>query len=424
MSSNTQAFNRPSILASSRLSIGVLIGGLIVALIIGLLLANWLLAASSAEMMDLAWLLSTTSLVTVGVGFVAYYYFARVSPSLLLTLALAYLWTALLMILNVWNGARLMFFNSEHDLPLAVVLLIFASVIATTFGLAVTVRVVGDLRELSRSAEQIARGQLETRARVNGRDEVSQVAASFNDMADRLYEAEKMRNEVEQLRRDLVSWTSHDLRTPLTSTRAMVEALRDGMVTDPETVQRYYKNILNDIESLNTLMDDLFELAQLESGGMEIVREPHTLSDLISDTVERFHAIGAQQDVSLKGRVDPGVDPVHIDGRLISRVLSNLVSNALRYTPAGGEIGIDARLIHDGRDVAVTVWDSGPGFQPQDLDRVFEQFYRGEQSRSRATGGGGLGLAIARAIVAGHGGEISAANRDEGGAVITFMVPR
>ncbi|MDJ0752440.1 MAG: ATP-binding protein [Ardenticatenaceae bacterium] len=409
---------------SSRVSLGLLFGGLILALFIGMIMASWLLSATYSEMIDLAWLLSSTAFISLGVGFVIYYFFARVSPSLLLTLALAYLWTALLMILNVWNGARLMFFNGEHDLPLAVVLLIFASVIATTFGLAVSVRVVGDLRELSRSAEQIAHGNLQTRAEVNGRDEVSQVASSFNDMADKLQEAERVRQEVEQLRRDLVSWTSHDLRTPLTSVRAMIEALRDGMVTDEATIQRYYKNILNDIGSLNSLMNDLFELAQLESGGMEIVREPQTMSDLISDTVEQFHAMAAQNNIRIHGRAAEGLDPVTMDGPLIGRVLSNLISNALRYTPAGGEIAIEAQLINDGQAVQCVVWDSGPGFQPQDLGRVFEQFYRGEQSRSRATGGGGLGLAIARAIIEGHQGSITAANRPEGGALISFVIPR
>ncbi len=401
----------------------ILAAGILVALLVVSGLMQWWLSPPGQEMTDLLIVLTATSALSILVGFVVNYFTSQVSPSLLLTLSLAYVWAAVLILLNVWNGARLMFLNSDHDLPLAVALLVFASIIATTFGLSVTLRVVGDLRELSRSAERIARGELSARARVRGRDEVSQVAHSFNTMAARLQEGEKMRREVEQLRRDLISWTSHDVRTPLTSMRAMIEALRDGLVGEGEMSERYYRTILNDIQSLDNLMDDLFELAQLESGGLEMVRELQSIGDLISDTLEQFHALAAQRQVTLEGEIASDIDPVSIDSSRIGRVLSNLVGNALRYTLAGGRIEIHATRPEPGR-VRVTVSDSGPGFSERDLERVFEQFYRGEQARSRATGGAGLGLAIARSIVEAHGGRIQAANRPGGGAVVWFELPR
>ena len=239
--------------------------GLVVSFILAWIAVRLLLGASFADVQPLTGPLALSGIVSLVLGFAATWVTARVSRSLLFTLISAYLWSAVLILTNFWNGARLMFFDADHDLPLAVSLVVFASILAATFGLAVTVRIVADLRQLAHSAAEIARGNLNVRSSVRGRDEVSQVAGAFNDMATKLEEAEGVRQELEQLRRDLVSWTSHDLRTPLTSMRAMIEAMRDGIVDDPESIQRYYKNILNDIEGLNTLMDDLFEYSQLES---------------------------------------------------------------------------------------------------------------------------------------------------------------
>ncbi|MEM7802042.1 MAG: HAMP domain-containing protein, partial [Chloroflexota bacterium] len=199
------------------------VGGLAASLFGAWLVITILLRPPMDEIITLFSALAGSAVISLFIGFVATYYTARVSPSLLLTLIIAYLWTALLMIMNVWNGARLMFFNIDHDLPLAISLLVFASILAAAFGLAVTMRVVGDLRELSRSASLIARGEFSARAIARGRDEVSQVALSFNEMAGQLEEAEEIRRELNQLRKDLIAWTSHDLRTPLTSMRAMVE---------------------------------------------------------------------------------------------------------------------------------------------------------------------------------------------------------
>jgi signal transduction histidine kinase len=211
------------------------------------------------------------------------------------------------------------------------------------------------------------------------------------------------------------------LRTPLTSIRAMIEALSDGVVSDPETVQRYYRTMRADIIALNDIIDDLFELAQLDAGGLVMEKSPHSLGDLVSDTLESFQAVAQQRGVRLHGRVAADVDPVPLNAPKIGRVLSNLVSNALRYTPEGGEVLVTA--VRQGDEVIVSVQDSGPGFNPDDLPRVFEQFYRGEQARSRAMGGAGLGLAIARGIVAGHDGRIWAANNPDKGARVEFSLP-
>ena len=239
---------------------------------------------------------------------------------------------------------------------------------------------------------------------VDGRDEVAALARSFNSMAGQLEEAERKKRELDQLRRDLIAWVGHDLRTPLTAVRATIEALADGVVDDPETRSRYLRTAKREIGALSNLIDDLFDMAQLDTGGLKLERAPNAISDLMSDTIERFHPMAEERNVVLSGLAAPGVDPVYIDARQISRVLTNLVSNAIRYTPAGGRVTMHAYPTRTG--VVVEVTDTGEGIRPEDMPHVFEQFFRGERSRSRATGGSGLGLAIVKAIVEAHNGQV------------------
>jgi signal transduction histidine kinase len=257
---------------------------------------------------------------------------------------------------------------------------------------------------------------------VTGRDEVAQVSLAFNEMADQLQQAERQREELEVLRRDFIAWTSHDLRTPLTSIRALIEALYDGVVSDTETVQRYYRTIRADVVAMNDLIDDLFELAQLNAGGLALEMSTHSLGDLISDSLESFQLLAESRSISLQGEVSADIDPVIMNASKIGRVLANLISNAMHHAPtAGGLISVKAwRNVHG---VSVTVQDNGPGFSEADLPRVFEKFYRGEQARSRETGGAGLGLAIAHAVVEAHDGRMWAENAPEGGALVGFFLP-
>ncbi len=231
----------------------------------------------------------------------------------------------------------------------------------------------------------------------------------------------QQREELDRLRRDLIAWASHDLRTPLTSIRVRVEALNDGVVEDAESQQRFYRGILTDVMAMDTLIDDLLELAQLDSGGLQLEMTLLSLGDLLSDSLDRFQPLVEQRDIRLAATIGQDVDPVRVNATKIGRVLDNLLSNALRYTPAGGQILVAAERSADG--VVVTVDDSGPGFDERDIPRLFEQFYRGEKARSRATGGAGLGLAIARGIVAAHDGRIWAENNPQGGARVGFLLP-
>jgi signal transduction histidine kinase len=205
--------------------------------------------------------------------------------------------------------------------------------------------------------------------------------------------------------------------------RAILEALEDGVVDDPETVKRYLDTAQRDVRSLSALIDDLFQMAQLDTGGIPLDRAPSSLADLISDTLESFSELASRQQVRLEGSVESDVDPVNMDTQRIGRVLNNLISNAVRHTPPQGEVRVIARRLRPGSGVEVTVSDSGEGIRAEDLPHVFESFYRGEKSRSRSTGGAGLGLAISRGIVQAHGGDIRAQSEPGRGSQFIFVLP-
>ena len=398
----------------------ILAGGVALAVLVAAVLFYGLMRPSLMDVARLVLTLAVTCILTVGLGYWLYRRGWARSSSLMTTLIAAYVWAALVTLLTVWVMQRQMFF-SEHDLALSGVLLLFAAIIATTYALFVAASVTEGLRHMADAAGRLAAGDLGARVPIAGRDEVARLGASFNEMAGRLQATADRQRELDSLRRNLIAWTSHDLRTPLTSIRVRVEALHDGLIIAPEEVQRYYGAILSDVMALNSLIDDLFELAQLEAGGPALERAPTMLADLVSDCLESFAAPATQRGIALAGDVDAAIGPLPLSAGKIGRVLNNLVGNALRHTPSGGRVYVRAQLTAEGAQV--TVEDSGPGFATDDLPHVFEQFYRGEQARNRATGSAGLGLAIARGIVQAHGGRIWAENGVGGGARVAFLLP-
>jgi signal transduction histidine kinase len=399
-----------------------LVGAVILVLVVTLVVFYLVMRPPLAELGPMAAFLSLTAALSVAAGYGAYRLgWIRRSPRIRWTLLSVYALSSVLTFVNVWVTARLMF-ASTHDLMLATLLLLFATGIALALGTFFSAALTGSILVLNRAADRLARGDLGVRVPLAGRDELAGLSRAFNEMAGQLEEAARKQREVETLRRDLLAWVGHDLRTPLASIRAIVEALADGMVDDPAAVQRYLRTAQHDIRSLSLLIDDLFQLAQLDAGGLRLDRGLNSLSDLISDTLEGFSALAARQDKVLEGDCEPGLDPVFIDVQRIGQVLRNLLDNALRHTPAGGRVELRCTLAAE--SVRVEVRDSGEGIAPEDLPHIFEQFYRGEKSRSRATGGAGLGLAIARGIVLAHGGEIGVESRAGAGTRFYFTLPR
>lgn len=401
----------------ARLAFGILF---IVA--ISLAFFNMLMSPPSNEMALMALFLGITACASALVGYAAYRFgWVNLSPTLSWTLLGGYGLASLLTFFNVWFSAQLMF-ASQHDLLLAIVLLFFAGGIAMILGYFLSSTVTERVNLLKGAAQKLAQGNLQTRVPVSGRDEVSELAAAFNQMAEQLQSADQKQRELERLRRDLIAWTSHDLQTPLTSMRAVLEALSDGVVDEPEMVKRYLLTAQRDVMSLSALIDDLFQMSQLDTGGFPLHRAPSSLTDLVSDTLESFSHLAKQQEVTLEGQVESDVDPVYMDTQAIGRVFNNLISNALRHTPGRGRVSVWVR--RSGAGVDVTVSDTGEGIRAQDIPHIFERFYRGDASRSRGRGtGAGLGLAIARGIVRAHGGNIQVQSEPGRGTQFTFHLP-
>ncbi|MEP6895714.1 MAG: ATP-binding protein [Chloroflexota bacterium] len=400
----------------ARLALGILI---ILAISLGFFAV--LMLPPLKELGLMALYLSGTALVSALAAYIAYRFgWINFSPALRWTLLGGYTLASVLTFLNVWFSARMMF-ASEHDLLLAVILLVFAGGIAMVLGYFLSSTVTERIQLLTGAAEKLAEGDLKVRVPVQGRDEVSMLASTFNQMAEQLQSADQKKRELESMRRDLIAWVSHDLQTPLTSIRAILEAVSDGVVDDPETVKRYLNTAQRDVRNLSVLIDDLFQMAQLDAGGFPLQRAKASLSDLVSDTLESFTEIAKQQDVMLEGNVDTDVDPVMMDTQAIGRVLNNLIGNALRHTSNRGRVSVWVRRTTQG--VEVTVSDTGTGIRAEDLPHIFERFYRGEKSRNRITGGAGLGLAIARGIVQAHGGQIKVESQIGKGTQFTFYIP-
>ena len=400
-----------------RFALGVL---LIVALSLGIFTLIMLPPMSELGLMALY--LGITALISALAGYAAYRFgWINYSPTLRWTLLGGYALASILTFFNVWFSAQLMF-ASSHDLLLAIILLVFASGMAMVLGYFLSSTITERIHGLKDAAEKLAQGDLNSRVPVQGHDEVSVLANTFNQMAEQLQAADQKQRELDTMRRDLIAWVSHDLQTPLTSMRAILEAVADDVVDDPETVKRYLNTAQREVQNLSALIDDLFQMAQLDAGGFPLNKAQSSLSDLVSDTLESFTELAKQQNIMLEGNVDPDVDPVHMDTQAIGRVLNNLIGNALRHT-VRGRVSVWVRRSSQG--VEVTVSDTGEGIRAEDLSRIFERFYRGDasRSRSRGAGGAGLGLAIARGIVRAHGGDIKVDSEIGKGTQFTFHIP-
>ena len=403
-------------------SIFRLVGGILAIVLTSLAIFYVVMRPPMSDLGYMAQFLTITALISGLAGYAAYRFrWLERGPALRWSLLSGYALASLLTFLNVWITARLMF-ASQHDLLLATVLLLFAGGIAMVLGYFLSSAVTERIRRLDQAAKEIQAGNLSARVQVSGNDEVARLARTFNQMATQLQESNANQRALEGLRRDLVAWAGHDLRTPLAGVRVLVEALADGIIDDPATSRRYLQQARKQIDHLSLLIDDLFQVSQLDAGGIPLKLEPASLADLISDTLENFSGLATQQGIVLSGSASPGIDPVSMDVQRIGRVLNNLVSNSLRYTHPGGTVSIQAEALTE--SVRVIVQDSGEGISPNDLPHVFERFYRGEKSRNQATGGSGLGLVIAKGIIEAHGGQIGVESNPGQGTRFYFWLPK
>ncbi len=271
------------------------LGGVALTLALALGIFFLLMRPPMGELGLMALFLAITAVISVAAGYGAYRLgWIHHAPRISWVLLGGYILASILTFLNVWVTARLMF-ASQHDLLLATVLLLFAGGIAVSVGYFLSAALTDRIVTLNRAAEEIAQGDLSVRVPTAGNDEMAELARTFNEMAAQLEEADKKQRELDMLRRNLIAWAGHDLRTPLASIQAIVEALADGVVDEPQTVDRYLHTAQREIRSLSLLIDDLFELAQLEAGGLRLELQPNSLSDLISDTMESFSELASRQ---------------------------------------------------------------------------------------------------------------------------------
>ena len=322
-------------------------------------------------------------------------------------------------------GAAVMFI-SVHDLSILLSMLLFAALLAIGLGARGAAPLARRIERVRAGTKQLARGEFGTELPVEGNDELAGLADDFNRMARKLEETTARERGIERARRDLIAAVSHDLRTPLAAVLALVEAVADGLV-DAETEGRYLSSARGELMALSRLVDDLFELVQIDAGVLRLDLEPASLRDLISDTLSSLRPQAERQGVRLVGEISGDVDPVLMDLPRVQRVLYNLVSNALRHTPAGGAIRLRAEP--RGEVAWVEVADTGEGIAPGTLAHVFERSFRGEESRGRSenTEGApraGLGLTIARGLIEAHGGTISVESKIGEGTHFYFTLRR
>ncbi|HEU5328282.1 MAG TPA: HAMP domain-containing sensor histidine kinase [Thermomicrobiales bacterium] len=397
----------------------VRIGAVIIATAAVAVLAALWLGARDRDLQQLVAFMLISGGGSLALGWGAGWSAGRRHVTLRVALALVSALGPVIALANVAFTARLMFI-SPHDLVLLTLLIGFALTpgiaVASLFGS----RIAATIASLSDGAARMARGDLSTRVRGEGIAELGALAASFNSMAAQLEEAASARAEIERTRRDLIAAVSHDLRTPLASLRALAEALNDGIVDDPAHMRRYLTLIAGETERLNALIDDLFELARLEAGAVHLDCAPISAPALLNETVARMMPQAERKGVTLTADVPDNLPLILADAPQLSRVLLNLVQNAIRHTPPGGRVQLRA-CRQDGA-LLLTVEDTGEGIAPADLPRVFDRFYRGDPARSREAGSG-LGLAIARGLVEAHGGHIWVESTPGQGACFAFTIP-
>jgi two-component system sensor histidine kinase BaeS len=285
-----------------------------------------------------------------------------------------------------------------------------AAVLASLF---LSRQVVAPVKEMMSASQSIAKGHYNQRVGVSGNlDELDQLALSFNQMAETLEQTETMR-------RQLIGDVSHELRTPLTAIKGSMEGLLDGVLAPtPETFQEIYQ----EADRLQRLVADLQELSRVEAGALQLTLQPVALSRLVDSIAQRLRQQFEEKGVSLNLNVPPTVPDVLVDEDRIAQVLINLVGNALQYTPSEGQVSVTAQKVTG--EIQVSVQDTGIGILPEHIPHLFTRFYRVDKSRSRAAGGSGIGLTIARHLVEAHGGQIWAESDGTGrGSSFNFSLP-
>ena len=291
--------------------------------------------------------------------------------------------------------------------------LIMALVLIALFTAVISRFLTRPIRELTRAAQAVSQGRFGVTVRVRSRDEISQLRKTFNEMSQRLA-------AFHQSRKELFADISHEIRSPLARIQSDAEILIDREMPKEER-EGHLKAICEEVEGINRLVEDLSIMSQIENNQFMLETSPSSLQKLLTREAAKFILQFQEKSVTLRQIMPEDIPPVMMDDKRIGQVISNLLTNALRYTPSGGTIEMGMR--REGTMAAVWVRDTGPGIPPEALPRIFDRFYRVDRSRSRTSGGTGLGLAIAKHFVEAHGGAIRAESEMGKGTCIQFTLP-
>jgi histidine kinase len=303
--------------------------------------------------------------------------------------------------------------NFQASFREALLLAAIASLpIALLLSFSVSRKVVAPVRSMMLASQRVADGHYDERVQANSSDELGQLAHSFNQMAAQL-------EEVEEMRRQLIGDVAHELRTPLTVIKGSMEGLQDGIL--PATSETY-QPVLREADRLNHLVDDLQELSRVEAGAYELHFAPLKLSSLKDTLTKRLGYRFKEKGIEFDCNLPQNLPVVQADEHRLIQVLTNLLTNALYYTPEGGKVSLQAHAKNN--EILVSVKDNGIGIPPEHLDNIFTRFYRVDKSRSRHAGGSGIGLTITKHLVEAHGGKIwvESEGKDKG-STFFFTLP-
>jgi signal transduction histidine kinase len=306
-------------------------------------------------------------------------------------------------------GTAQAMFISFHDLQVVLLVCLVSGAVSLGFALWLARRLAAAARTLRDSAHRLGDGAAVAAEAVVGPREFHAVGTELARSSEQLRAAREAELRMEQSRRELVAWVSHDLRTPLAGLRAMAEALDDGLAEDPS---RYHRRMLAEVDRMVLMVDDLFELSRIHAGALSLSLQAVPLGDVVSETIAGTGPVARARRVTVGGSVDSDA-VVRADPGALSRVVANLVMNAIRHTPADGTVRILGR--RDGEVVELSVTDACGGIDAADLERVFDVAWQADHARTPgALAGAGLGLAIVKGLVEAHDGTVAVANHASG----------
>lgn len=416
---------RLALLSSSLVFVGALIAAVAAGSVVGLAL----IPMNARDAVTFVVVMALSLLGTGAIGFAALVYFDRAYRlSLAIRTFLGVATGALVALANVVIVSVLMFVNTGHDLGLLIALVVAGSGVTLIFGVRLAATTARDIDPMRGALRRLASGELEPGPMMEPRTlELAELGEDIERLRAQLARVSEERELLEQERRELTASISHDLRTPLGSIRAMAEALTDGVVSEPGERADYYQRIRRETERLTRMVDELFELAQIDAGAMRLQVAPLQLQDVAAEVVAAMQPLAREAGVELVLDVSGEPSMAAIDGARMERAIGNLVRNALEHSPEGEAVRVSVR--DDANSgVTLSVHNRGTPIPSAELVRVWERFYRGDSSRTRGDRGGadgaGLGLAIVKGIVETHEGSVAVTSEAVAGTTFSMRLPR